>query len=84
MKLPAGNSSLSGLSSLIALATCTRDMAVARDMPNLAAKLTDAIDDAYRARELSPGEPSRTSIASRLYDFNRSAYSMLHRKTQTQ
>jgi len=49
----------------------------------LARRGRDVLDDAYRARELSPGEPSRTSIASRLYDFNRSAFARLHNKGRT-
>ena len=77
----------SSLSGIVGLEAQTRDLVAELDAINeaeLAAKGREVLDDAYRARELSPGEPSRTSIASRLFDFNRSAYSMLHRKLQNQ
>ena len=77
----------SSLSGIIGLESQARELVAELEAVSeveLAKRGRDVLDDAHRARDLTPGDPLRTGIAARLYDFNRSAYSMLHRKTQTQ
>ena len=77
----------SSLSGIVGLEAQARELVAelkAVGESALAKRGREVLDDAHRARDLTPGDPLRTGIAARLYDFNRSAYSMLHRKTQTQ
>ena len=68
-----GNGSLSGLATLCALATATRDLASQRGFPNLARAITCAIEDPARAPSLAPGDIDRTHVFSRLSALQRAA-----------
>lgn len=84
MSDPPARSSLSGVHGLAARAHDTVKLAAEFGEINLVDEGRRLLDDYDRAQSLRPGDPLRTTIASRLYDFERRALDALAIKMKDQ
>jgi len=84
MSDPPAKSSLSGVHGLAARARDTVRLAAELGEINIVDEGRRLLDDYDQAQALRPGDPLRTTIASRLFDFERRALGALAIKMKDQ